>query len=141
MLLLSILMLIGSIVYIRYSFKKKKNQGNSYKMPMKERIIIITFTLLSVILFLYTVRFLPAVIFNQTEAYKGDCEIYIYDNVKGEGGLQVHFDEMNISFSRQGYSEEQEGNYYCEVEYYRNSEIGKSLKIYDINDGKLVEPK
>jgi hypothetical protein len=140
MLLLSILMLIGSIVYIRYSFKKKKNQENSYKMPMKKRIIIIT-TLLSVILFLYSVRFLPAVIFNQTEAYKGDCEIYIYDNVKGEGGLQVHFDEKNISFSRQGYSKEQEGNYYCEVEYYRNSEIGKSLKIYDLNDGKLVEPK
>ncbi|MGF6949045.1 hypothetical protein QF028_001550 [Neobacillus sp. B4I6] len=121
--------------------KKKKKQGSSYKKPMKERFIIITFTLLSAIMFLYSIRFLPTVILNQIEEYKGVCEVFIYDNVRGGGGLQVYFGGKNISFSRQGYNVDQEGNYYCEVEYYRNSEIGKSLKIYDLNDRKLVNQK
>ncbi|KKI92774.1 hypothetical protein WQ54_07810 [Bacillus sp. SA1-12] len=140
MLLLSVLMLVGSIFSIRYYAIKKKKSGNTYVMPMKDKFIVIAFSLLSFILFLYTVRFLPAVILNQTDEYKGDCEIYIYDNARG-GGLQVYFDEKNISFYRQGYSVEQEGNYYCQVEYYHNSEIGKTIMIYESEGGKIVKPK
>lgn len=83
MLVLSVLMLVGSIFSICYYANKKKKSGNTYVIPIKDKIVVITFALLSIILFLFTVRFLPAVIFNKTDEYKGDCEIYIYENARG----------------------------------------------------------
>jgi len=141
MLFLSIVMVIGSISIIMYYYKKQKKQGSSYKMPMKERFIIITFTLFSVICFIYSIRYLPTVILNQTEEFKGKCDVFIFERVKSGGGLQVEFKKKIIGFSRQGYSEDQDGTYYCEVKYYRNSDIGKSLKIYDLHNHTLVKPK
>jgi hypothetical protein len=140
MLFLSFVMLIGSIAIILY-YKKQKKHRSSNKIPMKDRLIIIIFTLFSVICFLYSIRFLPTVILNQTEVYKGKCDVFIFEGVKSGGGLQVEFKKKNIAFSRQGYSQDQDGTYYCEVEYYRNSEIGKSIKIYDLHNHKLVKPK
>jgi hypothetical protein len=134
-------MVIGSIAIIMYYYKKQKKQGSSYKMPMKERLIIITFTLFSFICFLFFIRDLPTVILNQTEKFKGKCDVFIYEGARSGGGMQVEFKKKNIGFPTLGFSEDQGGTYYCEVEYYRNSEIGKSLKIYDLYNHKLVKPK
>jgi hypothetical protein len=66
---------------------------------MKEKVVVISFTLLSVFLFTYVVRFLPTVILSKTISYKGECEIFVLDSHRG-GSLDVHFEEKGVSFSR-----------------------------------------
>jgi len=139
-LFLSVLMLIGSILSIRYYIKKVKKSSSSYKVPIKDMIVVIAFTLLSLFVFLNAIRFLPTVILDKTEIYEGECEIFIFDSSRG-GSLEIYFEEKVFSFSSQGHSVEQEGKYYCEVEYYRYSNIGKSITIYQSKEGKKVEPK
>ncbi|WP_367752422.1 hypothetical protein [Ammoniphilus sp. 3BR4] len=117
----------------------KKKNGDSYKMPIKDTLVVTFFILLSGSLFVHFLTDLPNVLADKTERYEGNCEIVIFS---GRGGrLEANFEDRSIIFPTQDYRKAEEGNYYCEVEYYPRTEQGKSLKLYESKGGKAVKIK
>jgi hypothetical protein len=125
--------------YLLQIFKKKKNNGDSYKIETKNVLVLVFFILLSGFLFVYSLFDLPSVLDNQTEQYKGNCEVWVFESERG-GHTSVEFKNHNIMFP-ENYQGAEEGSYYCEVEYYPRTEQGKSLKIYESKGGNLINSK
>ncbi|MGE7921315.1 hypothetical protein ACQKM9_20605 [Viridibacillus sp. NPDC093762] len=71
---------------------------------------------------------LSYVLANKAKQFKGDREIVIFDIIRG-GHTEANFGKNSIMFLKD-YQRVEEGNYYCEVEYYPGTKHGKSLKIY-----------
>lgn len=124
--------------YLWHLIKIKKKNGDSYKIPVKEGLILVFFILLSGSLFIYSLLDLPNVLANKTEQYKGNCEIWIFESSKG-GHTSVDIGERSIMFP-ENFQGIEEGSYYCEVEYYPRIEMGKSLKVYQSKGGKIINP-
>jgi hypothetical protein len=82
---------------------------------------------------------LPNVLTDKTKKYIGKCEIVTFDTTRG-GYSEANFGKHSISFPK-GYQGIEEGDYYCEVEYYPRTEQGKSLKVYQSKGGKLLNTK
>lgn len=139
LLILSFVMLVGMSAYLWHIYKRKKKNGDSYKIPIKDGLIIAFFILLSGYLFVYSLLDLPNVLTHQTIQYKGSCEIVIFSNVRG-GHLEANFGKHSISFPK-NYHGAEEGSYYCEVEYYPRTEQGTALKLYQSKGGKLINTK
>ena len=118
--------------YLWLILKRKRKDGNSYKIPIKDSLIIALLTLFFGSLFIYYLLDLPNVLSHRTNEYKGNCDIVIFDNIKGGGHGEANFGKHSITFPK-NYQGIEEGNYYCEVEYYPRSELGKSLKLYKSN--------
>ncbi|WP_229754411.1 hypothetical protein [Fictibacillus barbaricus] len=136
---MSFVMLVGMSAYIWHLYKLKKKNGVTYKIPIKDILGVAFLFLLSGFLFVYSLLDLPNVLANKTKQYKGDCEIIIFDITRG-GHTEVNFGKNSVMFP-QDYQGIEEGNYYCEVEYYPRTEQGKSLELYQSKGGKLINQK
>ena len=139
LLILSFVFLVGTSAYLWHILKLKKKNRDSYKIPIKESLIIIFFILLSDSMFIYSLVDLPNVLAGKTKIYKGKCEIVIFDITRG-GFTEANFGKQSITFPK-NYQGIVEGNYYCEVEYYPHTKQGKSLKVYQLKGGKLLNTK
>src|SRR3954453_22708222 len=128
-LILSFVFFVGMSAYLGHIFKKKKKSGDLYKIPITDSLIVAFFILLSGSLFINSLLDLPNVLADKTKQYKGNCEIVIFD-ITGGGHTEADFGKHSIMFPK-NYQGVEEGNYYCEVEYYPRTEQGKSLKIYE----------
>ncbi|SMQ80604.1 hypothetical protein SAMN05444673_3938 [Bacillus sp. OV166] len=139
LLILSFVFFVGMSAYLWHIFKKKKNNGDSYKIEIKNILVLVFFILLSGALFVYSLLDLPNVLANKTEQYKGNCDVWIFESARG-GHTSVEFENHNIMFP-ENYQGAKEGSYYCEVEYYPRTEQGKSLKLYESKGGNLINSK
>ncbi|MGE7591091.1 hypothetical protein [Peribacillus sp. NPDC101480] len=139
LLILSFVMLVGMSAYFWHFYKLKKKNGDSYKIPIKDILGVASLFLLSGSLFVYSLLDLPNVLADKTKQYNGNCEIVIFSNVRG-GHQEANFGNHSISFPK-NYQGAKEGSYYCEVEYYSRTELGKSLKLYQSKGGKLINNK
>ncbi|AZV62623.1 hypothetical protein [Peribacillus frigoritolerans] len=139
LLILSFVMLVGMSVYFWHFYKLKKKNGDSYKIPIKDILGVAFLFLLSGFLLVYSLLDLPNVLADKTKQYKGDCEIVIFDITRG-GHTEANFGKYSIMFPK-NYQGVEEGNYYCEVEYYPQTEQGKSLRAYQSKGGKLINEK
>lgn len=137
MLILSFAFFTGMSAYLWYILKKKKKNGDPYKTPLKDILIVAFFILLSGSLFIYSLLDLPNVLADKTKKYQGNCEIVIFDITTG-GHTEANFEKHSITFPK-NYQGVEEGNYYCEVEYYPRTEQGKSLKLYESKGGNLIK--
>jgi hypothetical protein len=138
-MILSLVMFVGMTAYLWYLYKQKKKNGDSYKIEIKNILVLVFFNLLSGSLFVYSLLDLPNVLANKTEQYNGDCEVWVFESARG-GHTSVQFQNHNVMFPN-NYKGAEEGSYYCEVEYYPRTEMGKSLKLYSIKDGELLNSK
>jgi len=137
--ILSFLFFIGMSAYLWHIFKKKKLNGDSYSIPIKDILIVVLFILLPGSLFIYSLLDLPNVLANKTKQYNGNCEIVIFDITRG-GHTEVNFGSQSVTFPK-NYQGVEDGSYYCEVEYYPRTEQGKSLKVYESKGGNLINSK
>jgi len=133
-LILSFTFFVGMSAYLGHIFKKKN--GDSYKTPLKDILIVTFFILLSGSLFIYSLLDLPNVLADKTNKYQGNCEIVIFDITRG-GHTEANFGKHSVTFPK-NYQGVEEGNYYCEVEYYPRTEQGISLKLYESKGGNLI---
>jgi hypothetical protein len=138
LLILSFVFFVGMSCYLWHIIKKKKND-NSYKIPIKDILIVAFFILLSGSLFIYSLLDLPNVLADKTKQYNGSCEIVKFDITRG-GHTEVNFGELSVTFPK-NYQNIEEGIYYCVVEYYPRTEQGKSLKLYKSKGGELIISK
>lgn len=133
-LIITVLIFVGCLFGLLYLLKKRKQKQS--KMRLKEEGIVIGyFLLLSGAFMSFYLLELPNVLNDRTELYEGRCEIYISSGRSGH--MEANFGEHSISFP-QNYIDVEEGNYYCEVEYYPVTETGKTLKVYTSKGGKLI---
>lgn len=139
LMILSFIMLLVISAYLWHLYKMKKKIGVSYKIEIKTILVFVIFILLSGTLFVYSLLDLPNVLANKTEQYNGNCEVWVTESAKG-GHTSVEFENQNIMFP-ENYQGAEEGSYYCEVEYYPRTEVGKSLKIYKTKGGELLNLK
>lgn len=139
LLTLSFVFLIGMSAYLWHLLKKKKKLGDAFKIPIKDTLILVFFTLLSGSLFIYSLLDLPNVLADKTSQYEGTCEIVIIDITRG-GHTEVNFGKHSIMFPK-NYQGVREGRYYCEVKYYTRTEQGKSLLLYESKGGKPINQK
>lgn len=141
-MILSFLMLVGMSAYLWHLYKLKKKNGDSYKIEIKNILVLVFLILLSGALFVHSLLDLPNVLANKTEQYKGTCEVWVFESARG-GHTSVEFENHNIMFP-ENYQGAEEGSYYCEVEYYprtAQTETGKSLKLYETKGGELLNSK
>ncbi|MFD4820697.1 hypothetical protein [Peribacillus butanolivorans] len=136
---MSFVMLVGMSAYFWRFYKLKKKNGDSYKIPIKDILGVAFLFLLSGFLFVYSLLDLPNVLADKTKQYKGDCEIVLFDITRG-GHTEANLGKHSIMFPK-NYQGVEEGKYYCEVEYYPQTEQGKSLRVYQSKGGILINEK
>jgi len=86
--------------------------------------------------FLFSLTELPDVLSNNTQRYKGMCDIEINKSSRGGDLIYVNFEKYSIHFSSLEYKDLQEGTYDCKVEYYPITESGDTLQLDQITDDK-----
>lgn len=133
---MSFMMLIGLLACFVWSFKRKDENGHAKKLTMEEGLLLTPLTLLAGGVLVFHLLDLPNVLLKNTEHYKGHCEIDIFDDEKMNSSVEIG--SRSIMYDVNGYKE---GNYYCEIEYYPVTEIGKSLNVYTFKGGELIESK
>ncbi|MGE7625395.1 hypothetical protein ACQKMD_21070 [Viridibacillus sp. NPDC096237] len=74
-------------------------------------------------MFVYFLFDLHYVLADKAKQYKENCEIHIFDITKG-GHMEADFGKNSIMFLKD-YQRVEDGNYYCEVEYYPGTERQK----------------
>lgn len=126
-LILTFVLLIGIAALQLNMYIKKKKRDQSYKIPIKERLIYGFFIVLSASLFIWYLLDLPNALADKTEKYKGNCEIVLFVRLK-DGHIEVNFANHTITFPNSDLNVK-EGKYYCELDYYPKTEIGKSIKL------------
>lgn len=131
-----LLMLFG---YLFYVYRRKKKEGDSYKVDKGTNIVIASFILLAGMLFVPSLMDLPNVLANRTEEYQGDCEVFLFDG-RRTSYTMIHFENHKVEFSL-NYHGAKEGSFYCEVTYYPNTETGASLMLYTEKGGESITSK
>ncbi|MDN7240965.1 hypothetical protein QWY14_04145 [Planococcus sp. N028] len=112
-----------------YMYRRKKKEGNSYKLDNGTVVVTVFFIFLAGYLFVIHLLDLPDVLANKTEQYKGNCEVSRLES-RRTSYTMVHFGNYKVTFPLD-YQGAKEGSYYCEVSYYPQTETGASLKLYD----------
>lgn len=132
-LIASFIALVWLLAYLWYVYRRKKKDGNAYKIETGTVVVTAFFIFLSGYLFVIHLLDLPDVLANRTEQYEGDCSVSSLES-RGSSYTMVHFGDYKITYPL-NYNGAQDGNYYCEVTYYPHTETGISLKLYD-SEGK-----
>jgi hypothetical protein len=131
--------LLGLFGYLFYVYRRKKKEGDSYKIDKENIVVISSFILLAGLIFVPSLMDLPNVLANKTEEHQGDCEVSLFDGRRTSYTL-VHFENHKVTFPL-NYQGAKDGNFYCELAYYPNTETGASLKLYTEKGGELVSTK
>lgn len=135
--------LIFANYWLIKNINNKEGKDDYFKYPLIKRVGLIIVIFLLTIAFGYGSYFsildLPSVLANQPKLYEGKCEI---DITHGKGAsMDALFEDKDITFPADYYSKAREGNYYCKVRYFKNSEIGKSIRLYKYNGGNQIDIK
>lgn len=131
-----LLVLIG---YLFYLYRRKKKEGNSYKIEKGTIVVTLSFVLLAGLIFVPSLLDLPNVLADRTEEYQGDCEVSLFDG-RRTSYTMVLFENHKVTFPL-NYRGATDGSFYCELTYYPYTETGASLKLYETKGGKLLSTK
>ncbi|WKA56556.1 hypothetical protein [Planococcus shixiaomingii] len=139
MLVLSFVIFVMVLACLGYLYKQRKKHGASYKIDKGTVPFLFFFLLLSGYLLGISLWDLPNVLANKTEKYEGSCEVWVYDSTRN-GHISVHFGDHKIRFPV-NYQGVKEGEFYCKVSYFPQTEAGESLNLYKTKGGEMVSPQ
>ncbi|GAE36496.1 hypothetical protein [Halalkalibacter akibai] len=131
----STMLLIVSIYYLREFLK----EGKSFK----GKLTLIFIIFFSSILFIYSIVDVTKIMLNQTEVKEGKCEIKKNIGYRGTQYISVYFYEGNsyFTFPIKKYPLIDEGDFYCTLEHYRDTDIEISLKVFNPNSEQELKIK
>ncbi|WP_088103049.1 hypothetical protein [Halalkalibacter urbisdiaboli] len=134
----SSLLLLISIYYFRDFFE----EGKSFK----GKLGLIFAILFSSGLFIYSILDAPKILLNQKEIIEGECEIKENTGYSGIRYISIYFyeiyeDNNYFTFPIKKYPLIHEGDFYCELEHYRDTDIEISLNLFTSQNGKELKIK
>lgn len=127
---------LAGFLYMRRSQKKKPLPNIKF---YGLQLCLILFSLLSLIVFLDALTVMPKILKGDHETAMGSCSVEYWSTSK-DSYLDILFSE-NVFFSvppnywDKGSLEKA----YCEVTYYEGSDFGIHYKIYDKENGTLLQ--
>lgn len=137
--LLTILGFILGIAGIIYMRKNQKKEPLSIIKYYGIQIVFLLFCLLSLAVFWDALTVMPKILKGDHEIVKGDCTVDYWETTK-DSYLDILFSEdVFFSVPPSNWDKGSLINAYCEVTYYEGSEFGIHYKIYDKQDGTLLQ--
>ena len=138
-ILLTILGFTVCIVGILYMRKNQKKEPLSFIKYYVIQIGLILISLLSLAVFWDALTVMPNILKGEHETVKGACTVDYWETTK-DSYLDIIFSEdVFFSVPPKNWDKGSLKAAYCEVTYYEGSEFGIHYKIYDKQDGILLQ--
>ena len=138
-ILLTILGFTACIVGILYMRKNQKKEPLSFIKYYVIQIGLILISLLSLAVFWDALTVMPKILKGEHEIVKGACTVDYWETTR-DSYLDILFSEdVFFSVPPNDWDKGSLKAAYCEVTYYEGSEFGIHYKIYDKQDGTLLQ--
>lgn len=136
---LTILGFIVCIVSILYMRKNQKKEPLPFIKYYAMQAALILISILALAVFWDALTVMPKMLKEENKTVKGACTVDYWESTKGSS-LDIQFSEdVFFNVPSKNWDKGSLKMAYCEVTYYESSEFGVQYKIYDKQEGTLLQ--